>query len=216
MRPAPKRRVVLKAGRETFRSPRTGASLRIAVAPEPGAPDVLSVERVLKPGMGRLPEHVHLDFAERFKVRQGIAEAQIAGDTVRLSAGKKWSTLYVPPGVPHVNPYNADPASDLVVRQVFEPASEGARSYIETLAQVLWDGRDDNGEMPWSLVLAVADATRDRTYFTGVPLPGKRRLPAPFTLQRRVLLPLGTLLAGTRDYAVYLTREPPQRRPARK
>lgn len=184
-------------------SPRTGARLRITHAPSRDS-DSLSVERLFKPGMGRFPEHVHLDFAETFVIEKGIAEARLGGDTVRLAAG---STFHVPQGVPHVNPYNAD-IEDLRFVQKFNPATEGARSYVQTLARVLWHGRDHNGELPADVILAVGDVTQEHTYLTG---PQWRRGwgdAASFAFQRAVLLPLGRLVAGTRDYSVCLADRP--------
>jgi hypothetical protein len=153
--------------------------------------------------MGRLPPHVHLDFAERFAVMHGAAEAELDGARLRLTAEKSRSTMYVPPGVVHVNPYN-DGDEDLKLRQSFTPATEGPRSYVETLAAVLWDGRDHGGELPWSLILAVADVTRDRTYLTlAGPLAGQGNTWS-FALQRRVVFPVGRVVAGTRDYHIHL------------
>ena len=170
------------------------------------APNALVVLRLFKPGMGRFPAHVHLDFAERFVVRKGVAIAEVDGDTVRLTAEDGKSTLYVPAGLPHVNPYNYD-SDDLLLEQSFAPATEAARSYVETLAAVLWDGRDHEGELPWEVALAVGDATDGRTYIT----PGRWRTNRDrgwsFTLQRRLALPIGRLVAGTRDFYVHLAPE---------
>jgi len=65
---------------------------------------------------------------------------------------------------------------------------------VRTLGEVLRDGRDDDGDLPTALVLAVFDATHGRTYYGRLP----------FGLQRRVLQPLGTAVAGARGYAVWL------------
>lgn len=154
--------------------------------------------------MGRFREHVHLDFAGRFEIKEGIAAAKLGSDTLRLMQDE---VFYVPRGVPHVNPYNAD-TTRLRVRQSFDPPTEGARSYVQTLARVLWDGRDDNGELPVAVILAVSDVTRERTYATGLPCLTSWGEAASFAMQRRLLLPFGRLLAGARDYGVYLTYEP--------
>lgn len=202
-------RVVLKDG-EAFESPRTGARLRILRVPRTDGAALL-VERVFKQGMGRFPEHVHLDFAETFVIVDGVAEAKVAGDVLRLTAGK---SLHVPRGVPHVNPYNVD-IEDMKFTQKFDPGTEGARSYVQTLARALWHGRDHDGELPASVILAVGDVTHEDTYLTG---PGWRRGwgdPFSFAFQRACLLPLGRLIAGTRDYSVCLTYPPePRARPS--
>ena len=172
--------------------------MRIVSVPERGGVDALTIERTLKPGQRWTPEHVHLDFSERFCVIEGIADATRAGDDLRLAAKE---TLYIGEGVPHTNVRNRD-NTDLRYRQTFEPATEGARSYVRTLAQLLREGRDDNGELPWSLVLAIGDVTRERTYASRLP----------YALQRRVLLPAGRVVAGARGYGVQLARV--SRRPA--
>ena len=147
---------------------------------------------MLKPHSAWIPEHVHLDFSERFEVVKGIADVRHAGSDMRLG---KDESLYIGAGVWHMNVRNRD-NTDLVYRQTFGPATEGARSYVATLAQVLRDGRDEDGELPWPVVLAIGDVTRERTY--------ARRL--PYSVQRRVLLPVGNFVAGTRDFDVHLAR----------
>jgi mannose-6-phosphate isomerase-like protein (cupin superfamily) len=187
-------RVLLETSDHPIRSPRTGAEMTIVTVPEAGGESVLTIKRVVKPGRRRVPEHVHLGFSERFTILRGIADARIAGSEQRLAAG---DTLWVGIGRPHSNPSNRD-TSDLVYLQTFTPATDGARSYVRTLAQVLRDGRDDDGELPGSVVLAIGDVTRERTYAHV----------RPYSLQRRVLLPLGNLVAGTRGFTVHLARQP--------
>jgi hypothetical protein len=159
--------------------------------------------------MGKFPPHVHFEFAERFEVMAGGAVAVLDGDEQRLvgpvvSAGPAFrSVLYIPPGVPHINPYNFD-CEKLVVRQSFSTATDGVRTYVETLAEVMADGRDDDGELPWPLVLAVAHVSGEQSYLT----PAVRRRPRgprwSFEVQSRVLQPVGGVVAGTCDYRVQL------------
>jgi mannose-6-phosphate isomerase-like protein (cupin superfamily) len=162
----------------------------------------LAVIRRLAHKMGRFPAHVHLDFAERFEVRKGAALAELDGDRLRLIAGRN-PTLYVPPGVPHVNPYNEE-RDELKLMQAFEPPTEGARSYVETLAAMLADGRDEDGELPWQLIAAVADRTRERTYLTPMIGRAPRGGVWSYALQRRVVLPAGDAAAKLRRYHVHL------------
>jgi hypothetical protein len=159
--------------------------------------------------MGKFPPHVHFEFAELFEVISGGAVAVLDGDEQRLVASALSadpafrSVLYIPPGVPHVNPYNFD-CDKLVVRQSFSTATDGVRTYVETLAEVMADGRDADGELPWPLVLAVGHVSGDQSYLT----PAVRRRPRgprwSFEVQRRVLQPIGGVVAGTRDYRVQL------------
>ena len=175
-------------------SPRTGARMMILDLPRKGH-DELTVMRLLKPGQRWTPEHVHLDFSERFEVLAGIADAKHAGKKLRLGLHE---VHYVGKGVRHMNLRNND-ITDLVYLQTFTPATEGARGYVSTLAQVLRDGRDDDGEVPWPLVLAIGDVTRERTYVAGR---------VPYLIQRRALLPLGNYVAGTLGHRVQLARKP--------
>ena len=138
---------------------------------------------------------MHLGFSERFVVKQGIADVRHAGSEMRLG---KDESLYIGAGVWHVNVRNRD-NTELVYEQTFAPATEGACSYVATLAQILREGRDEDGELPWPVVLAIGDVTRERTYARGLP----------YALQRRVLLPVGNLVAGTRDFKVHLARQSP-------
>jgi len=172
---------------DTFESPRTGARLEVKQT----SADELTVERVYRPGMGGARVHVHLDFAEQFEVMSGVADARL--DDLRLRLTRDNPVLFIPPGVPHVNPRNLD-TTDLVMQQRFTPPTEGVLAYVRTLGEVLRDGRDDDGDLPTALVLAVFDATHGRTYYGRLP----------FGLQRRVLQPLGTAVAGARGYAVWL------------
>jgi hypothetical protein len=189
-------------------SPRTGAGLKLPFASASDGGE-LAVQRSYKRGMGKFPTHVHFEFAERFEVISGGAVAVLDGDEQRLVASALQtglafrSVLYIPPGVPHVNPYNFD-CDELVLRQSFSTATDGVRTYVETLAEVMADGRDDDGELPWPLVLAIARISGEQIYVT----PAVRRRPRgprwSFQVQRRFLQPAGGVVAGTWDYRVQL------------
>ena len=167
--------------------------MAIVEVPE-GRADRLTIVRRFPSRMRWAPPHVHLDFAERFMILEGVADARIGDSELRLG---QLEVHYAGPGVLHSNPINRG-RHPLTYLQSFEPATEGARSYVRTLAQVLSDGRDEDGDLPWSLVLAIGDVTRERTYAKWLP----------YELQRRVLLPLGNYVAGTRNLGVQLARVP--------
>jgi mannose-6-phosphate isomerase-like protein (cupin superfamily) len=199
LRRAQKRRTVLTTER-WITSPRSGAKLLVKQVPERGSGEPLVVERVLLRGMYKAPPHVHLDFAETYTVLEGVADAKLGDDALRLSKQEGRNRLWIGKGRVHVNPWNAD-IDQLHIEQSFAPATDGVRAYIATLADMLAQGTDHNGDLPWSLVLAIADVTRERTYLSR----------ASFSLQRRLLLPLGNVAAGTRGYKVVLTRSPATR-----
>jgi mannose-6-phosphate isomerase-like protein (cupin superfamily) len=195
-------RVLLEESNAFIRSPRTGAKMMILEVPGGSAGNWIKVKRVFEDKTRWAPVHVHLDFEERFEIKGGHADAKIRGDDVRLAPG---DTFFVGKGQPHVNPTNraTSASSPLEYIQTFTPATEGARSYVRTLAQVLRDGRDRDGELPWPLVLAIGDVTHERTYVNV----------RPYSLQEKVLLPLGNRIAGAQRFTVNLGRQPP-RRPA--
>ena len=195
LRRAQKRRIVLTPDR-WITSPRSGARLVVRQVPEQGSDVPLVVERVFLQGMSKAPPHVHLDFVESYRVIKGVADARLGDDALRLSVPDR-DRLWIGKGRVHVNPWNAD-IDELHIEQSFAPATDGARAYIATLADMLAQGTDHDGDLPWSLLLAIADVTRERTYLSR----------ASFSLQRRLLLPLGNVAAGTRGYKVVLTRSP--------
>src|SRR5919204_6359655 len=157
-------RAMLKPG-DRFENPRTGASFEVLRAPSDGE-RTLEVKRVIQPGTGRTLPHVHFDYVERFAVEQGCAEAKLDGRTVELGPGDEFE---VPLESSHVNPYNRG-AEPLVMRHAFEPVSDFALGYVETLGHLMREGRTDKqGEVPVPAAFAIADATDSRTFAAGVP-----------------------------------------------
>jgi hypothetical protein len=142
---------------------------------------MLEIERTLPPGLGIAQAHVHLDYVERWTVVSGRATAALAGLPLYLEPGDQ---LAVPIRCPHVNPHNRSP-EPLVMRQAFEPATDGARRYVATLEETLRAGRERNGDLPPLLALALFQATGARTYLVGPPR----------WLQRDLLFPIGAVLA---------------------
>jgi mannose-6-phosphate isomerase-like protein (cupin superfamily) len=175
---------------DRFENARTGATMEMVRVPGPDG-GVLEVRRLLKPGTGRTVPHMHLDYVERFAIEQGQASAKLDGRALTLGPGDE---LEVPLESTHVNPYNASD-QDLVLRHTFEPASEFALGYVETLGHLMLEGRTDRqGEAPLSAAFAVGHHTRSHTYAGA----------APHGLQRSVLFPLGARIAKLRGYPLHL------------
>jgi mannose-6-phosphate isomerase-like protein (cupin superfamily) len=169
---------------DRFENPRTAATLQIVRAPSNGG-GVLEVRRTIKPGNGRTIAHVHRDYVERFVVEAGEALARVDGREHRLGPGEE---LEVPVDHSHVNAYNAGTA-DLVMRHSFEPASDFALGYVETLGHLMREGAvDRQGEVPVIRAFAIAHATGSRTFAAGVP----------DALQRTVLFRVGALVTRLR------------------
>ena len=180
---------MLRVG-DRFEDPGTGATLEILRAPHDGD-SALEVRRLLRPGTGRNRPHVHRDYVERFVVEQGVATAERDGAAIRLGPGDE---LEIPVSGRHVNAHNAGD-EDLVLRHSFEPATDIALAYAETLGHLMRAGRTDaRGEVPLTTTFAIAHATGSRTYVAGVPE----------ALQRSVLFPIGARVARIRGTQLHL------------
>jgi mannose-6-phosphate isomerase-like protein (cupin superfamily) len=155
---------------------RTGAGFRVIATPEiAGGSGALEIRRVLRPGMGFRAPHLHLDFAERYTVESGVADAWVGHRRIRLAQGDEF---VIPQRTTHVNPCNRG-MRDLILRVAYEPATDAVVRYLETLAELLEGERDRRGDLPVATALALLD-TRDPQ--TSVPR-------VPHALQRRVVFP---------------------------
>jgi uncharacterized cupin superfamily protein len=178
---------MLTAG-DRFDNPTTGASFEVVAAPD-GAARTLDIRRTMKPGTGKTLPHSHRDYRERFVVESGRASAKLDGRAVELGPGDE---IEMPIGGSHVNAWNSGD-EDLVMRHVFDPASDFALGYVATLALLMPQGKTNRqGEVPVPAAFAIAHATDSQTFAAGVP-------PA---VQRRVIAPLGAAFARLRGYEV--------------
>jgi quercetin dioxygenase-like cupin family protein len=174
----------------TFEDPKTGATLEIVRLPEGGS-RALEIRRQIKPGNGKTLAHFHLDYLERFAVEEGEATAKLDDETRVLRSGDE---MEVPIDRPHVNAYN-DSGDDLVLRHTFDPVSDFALAYVETLGHYMRKARADrSGEVPVPAVFAIARATSTATYATGLPR----------VVQDRILFPIGVGVAKLLRYELYL------------
>ena len=182
---------MLRAG-DRFENPRTGASFEVLRAPGDGERD-LELRRVLAPGTGRALPHVHLDYVERFIVERGEAEGRSGGRRLAMNPGDE---LVVPAGERHQNVLNRS-GEEMVMRHLFEPATDFILGYVETLGHLMREGRADRqGETPLSATFGVAEATDSQTFAVGLP----------HALQRSLVAPLGARLARLRGYELHLPR----------
>jgi mannose-6-phosphate isomerase-like protein (cupin superfamily) len=172
---------------QLFVNSRSGAQLEVTRVPRiagDAADAVLEVRRVLRPGMGFPVAHVHLDLEETFRVEAGIADATIGRRRLRLARGDE---LVVARTTPHMNPCNRS-REDLVLLQTFDPGTESACRFVETLGDLLSRGRDFRGDLPPVAAMALFGATDAQTYARGVPR----------SLQRWVVYPLAGPVARWR------------------
>ena len=141
---------MLRAG-DRFQNPRTNASFEVLRAPRDGERD-LELRRVLAPGTGRAFPHVHLDYVERFVIEHGQAEGRSGGRRLAMNPGDE---LQVPAGERHQNVLNRS-GEEVVLRHLFEPATDFILGYVETLGHLMREGRADRqGETPLSATFGV-------------------------------------------------------------
>ncbi len=82
-----------------------------------------------------------------------------------------------------------------MLRPSFDPVSEFALGYVETLGHYMRESRPDrNGEVPVPAAFAIGRVTGTDTYATGIPR----------ALQDHVMLPIGAALAKLRGYELHL------------
>ena len=104
-----------------------------------------------------------MDFDETYEVLEGIADASIDGLDLRLGKDK---TLRIPSGASHVNPHSRD-NTGVSLRHTIEKPTDAALAYVNTLIQLMKQGRDDDGELPPLATLAVFEGMHG----TDVPEP---------------------------------------------
>jgi mannose-6-phosphate isomerase-like protein (cupin superfamily) len=184
------KRTLLKKG--SFRG-RSGATLEIETLPTQGPGGRLNGKieliRTFPPGEGRSRRHRHMDFDETYEILAGVADAWIDGLSRRLT--KESGLFKIPSGTDHVNPYSND-NTGLRLKHTIAPATEAALAYVNTLAQLMLEGRDDDGELPPSATLAVFHRMQGRTYLSQLPVWS----------QQRVVYPIGARIAHRRGYSV--------------
>jgi mannose-6-phosphate isomerase-like protein (cupin superfamily) len=185
------KRTLLKEG-STFTG-RSGATLEIEALPTQGHGGRLNgrieLLRTFPPGEGRSRRHRHMDFDETYEILDGVADAWINGLSRRLTSES--GLFRIPSGTDHVNPFSND-NTGLRLRHTIAPATEAALAYVNTLGQLMNEGRDDDGELPPLATLAVFERMQGRTYLSQLPVWS----------QQRLLGPIGARLAQRRGYSV--------------
>ncbi|MGS2810625.1 cupin domain-containing protein [Nocardia sp. MW-W600-9] len=149
----------------------------------------LGMTRVLPPGTGRGPAHVHTGVVQRsFLLAGAQAGFRTGGRTRRLAPG---DDLIVEPGVPHIDPYN-DTDAPIVVRSLYTPGPVWLLSYARTLGQALRDGNvNSQQELRLPHLLMMLGTPGSVTFAARIPLG----------VQRRILLPAATRFAQHRGHA---------------
>lgn len=170
---------------EHFVEPDSGSRIELHAFRQEAGRSVVSYSRTLPPGTGRFGAHLHLDFEERWLVYSGRASFREGRRRGTLEPGETWT---VPPGAPHVDPYNeADEPLELL--SIITPPSRFAFIYGRTLGQGLVAGTLTGQQQLTTLqLMAVLHATRGETFAAGPPI----------VIQRHVVIPLLGRLARLR------------------
>ncbi|MEV6431661.1 cupin domain-containing protein [Nocardia sp. NPDC051463] len=149
----------------------------------------LGMTRVLPPGTGRAPTHVHTGVVQRsFLLAGAQAGYRNGGRTRTLSPG---DDMIIEPGVPHTDPYN-DTDAPIVVRSLYSPGPVWLLSFARTLGQALRDGKvNSQQELHLPHLLMMLGTPGSVTFAAGIPLG----------VQRRILLPAATRFAKHRGHA---------------
>jgi Cupin domain len=161
-------------------NPRTGAWLESS---RDG--DDLVIERVMKPHTGKADAHRHMDYLESYEVFDGTATIHVDGERRTLGPGER---LELPPGVPHVNPYNETDADLRHRHRIGAPGRPFAEAFVSALGHHMENGTvNDQGEFSNLQLFVVLHGTRAQSFRTGIPI----------WLQKAVL-PLGAALGRMR------------------
>ncbi|WP_024804624.1 cupin domain-containing protein [Nocardia sp. BMG51109] len=154
-----------------------------------GGRQYLGITRVLPPGTGRAPAHIHTGITQYSLLLAGAqARYRRGGRSGTLSAE---DAVIVPPGTPHVDPYNASDRP-IVVRTLYSPGPVWLLSFGRTLGQAIRDGNvNAQQELRLPHLLLMLATPGSVTFAATIPIP----------VQRRILLPLAARIARRRGYA---------------
>ncbi|WP_198347769.1 cupin domain-containing protein [Nocardia terrae] len=149
----------------------------------------LGITRILPPGTGKGPAHVHPGITQHSFLLSGRAARYRRG--IRSGTLPLGDELIIPPGAPHVDPYN-DSDEPIVLRTLYSPGPVWMLSFGKTLGHAIRDGNTNSQqELRLLHLLMMLGTPGSVTFAAGLPLAA----------QRRVLLPLAMRLARRRGYA---------------
>ncbi|MEC3956421.1 cupin domain-containing protein [Nocardia sp. CDC153] len=148
----------------------------------------LGVTRVLPPGTGKGPAHIHLGTTQYCLLLEGARARFRRGR--RSGILEPGEVLTIPADTPHVDPYN-DSDQPIVLRTLYTPGPVWLLAFGRTLGQAIRD-RQTNGQQELRLLhlLMMLGTPGSVTYAASIPVP----------VQRRLLLPLATRVAKQRGY----------------
>jgi hypothetical protein len=170
---------------EIYTDPGSGARLELHPWFYRGGRQYLGFTRVLPPHTGRAPAHVHPGVEQRCLLLDGVtARYRLGRRRGVLAAGDE---LVIPPGRPHVDPFNATGAP-VTVRSLYSPGPVSLLAYGRTLGQAIRDRRTNaQQELPLPHLLLMLAQPDSVILAAGLPSGPQRRLlrlAAPALLRR--------------------------------
>jgi oxalate decarboxylase/phosphoglucose isomerase-like protein (cupin superfamily) len=176
---------------QTLNNPYTGERIIFEQTEQDTGGSVVAFEHFMLPRtMPTFPEHVQLNQEERFEIISGTARYRLNGVEGQAHAGE---TVIVPPGVIHINCWNAGPEA-LKMRHSFHPAL-GTDIFFETIFTLAMNGKTNaKGEVNLLQLAVIANEIESQTFNAGIPIP-LQRLALP------VLALIGRLLGYRARYS---------------
>jgi mannose-6-phosphate isomerase-like protein (cupin superfamily) len=165
---------VIQTGK-TYVNARSGGTIAITEHWDDTGDAHATVERTLPPKTGKGEPHVHLDFAQTWKVLQGVGKVTVDGEDRTLKPGESVDLVA---GTAHADPWNEGP-EDLVVRGEFAPVPEFIKAYSEAYVHSMQEGKlNDQDEFGLLQIFVMAQATDGQSFSSQAPV-GLQRLLAP-------------------------------------
>lgn len=156
---------------QTLNNPYTGERIIFEQTEQDTGGSVVAFEHFMLPRtMPTFPEHVQINQEERFEIISGTARYRLDGVEGQAHTGE---TVIVPPGVIHINCWNAGPEA-LKMRHSFHPAL-GTDIFFETLFTLAMNGKTNaRGEVNLLQWAVIGNEIESQTFKAGIPIPLQR------------------------------------------
>ncbi len=178
---------------QTLNNPYTGEQIIFEQTEQDTGGSVVAFEHFMLPrAMPTFPEHVQLNQEEHFEIISGTARYRLNGVEGQAQAGE---TVIVPPGVIHINCWNAGPEA-LKMRHSFRPAL-GTDIFFETLFTLAMNGKTNaRGEVNLLQLAVIGNEIESQTFNSGIPI-----------LLQRLALPVLALIGRLLGYRARYSTE---------
>ena len=156
---------------QTLKNPYTREQITFEVTGQDSGGSLVVFKHVMAPRKTpTFPEHVQLNQEERFDILAGTTRYRLQGVEGQAHAGE---TVIVPPGVIHINCWNAGP-EELQIRHSFRPGL-GADLFFEMIFSLARDGKTNaKGEVNLLQLAVIGNSIESQTFNAGIPIPLQR------------------------------------------